>query len=40
MRYQNEKTTEQLIQEFIANGGKITICKPKLAPKKRGSRRR
>lgn len=26
---------ESLIKEFLANGGTIKICKPKLAPKRR-----
>lgn len=40
MKSQNEKPTEQLIAEFVARGGIIKICKPKLAPKKRSQTRK
>lgn len=32
MKYVAKKSNEQLIAEFIANGGKIQYCRPKLAP--------
>lgn len=34
-RSPKSSNTELLIAEFLSNGGSITICKPKLAPKKR-----
>lgn len=33
------QSTQQLINEYFAIGGVITICKPKLAPKRRLSKR-
>jgi len=40
MKSQNEKSTQQLINEYIALGGVKTICKPKIAPKHRHSKRK
>lgn len=35
MKSHGQKSTEQLIAEFIAKGGVIKICRPKRAPVRR-----
>lgn len=35
MKSKNQKTTEQLIVEFISKGGVIKICQPKASPVRR-----
>lgn len=39
MKNKNERSTEQLVAKFLADGGVVTICKPKLAPKRRASKK-
>lgn len=35
MKFQSQKSNDQLITEFVAKGGVIKICSPKRAPVRR-----